>query len=116
LHASAAGAERDVGGREDCLRLAVLADLGQGIHKTTDETNENSRYTAECDRRIEEDKTAKRNGELVQSADHGVCGGGGDADSPGGGVGDEDGRETRDDHYDDDGVALLSGEVLLDVG
>ena len=75
LHAPAAGAERNVGGGEDRLGLAVLSNLGQCIDQTTDETNDNGRDAAKGNRSIEENKTAKSNGKLVQSANHGVCGG-----------------------------------------
>jgi hypothetical protein len=86
LHAAAAGAQRNVAGRQNSLGLDVLADLGQSVDETTDESDENGRYTAEGDGGVEEDQTAERNGELVQGTDHGVGRRRGDADGPGGGV------------------------------
>lgn len=98
------------------LRLGVLSYLGQSINKTTNETNEDGGHTAKRDWSIEEDQTTERDGKLVQSADHGVCRRRGDADGPGRSVRDEDGRETRNYHDDNDGVALLGRKVLLNVG
>lgn len=86
LHTAAARAERDVCGRQNCLGLAVLSDLGECVDNTTDKANENSRNTAKSDRGVEEDEATEGNWELVQGSDHGVCGGRCNADSPGGSV------------------------------
>ena len=98
------------------LRLGILSYLGQRIDKTADKTDEDSRHTAKRDRSIEEDQATERNGKLVQSTDHRVRRGRGDADGPGRSVRDKYCGETGDNHDDDDGIALLGGEVLLDVG
>ena len=93
-----------------------MADLGEGVDETTDETDEDGGAAAKGDGRIEEHETAERDGQLVQSTDHGVGCRRGDTDGPGGCVGDEDCGKTGDDHDHDDGVALFDGEVLCDVG
>lgn len=114
----AAGADGYVRDRENglCLCRGVLAHLGERVDDATDETDEDGGNAAECDGGVEEDQAAKRDGELVQSPDHGVCCRGCDADGPRGSVGDEDRGEAGQDHDKDDGVALVGGEVLLDVG
>jgi hypothetical protein len=115
LHAPAAGAERDVGGRQYSLGLAVLSHLGNSVDDTTDETNKYSRHTAEGNGCIEEDESTESDRELVQGSDHRVGCRRGDTNSPGGGVGDEDSGHAGDDHDGNDGVALLRWEVLLNV-
>lgn len=102
--------------RQSVLGLAALSDLGKRIHDTANKADEDGRNAAKGNRGIEEDQTTDRDWELVQSANHGVGGRGGDTNAPGGGIGDEDGRETRNDHGKDDVVSLLGGEVLRDVG
>lgn len=100
------------------LRLSrrILPNLRQRVDDPTHEPHEDGAHAAERDGRVEEDQPGEGDGQLVEGADHGVGGGGGDAHGPGGGVGDEDGGEAREDHHEDDGVALVRGEVLGDVG
>jgi hypothetical protein len=92
-----------------------LSHLCERIDDTTDETDEDGGNTAERDRRIKEDQATERDRELVESTDHGVRCGGCDTNSPGRGVRDEYRRKTRQNHDEDDGVALVGGEVLLEV-
>jgi hypothetical protein len=115
LHTPTASAEGNVGGGQHSLGLAVLTDFCERVDDTTNETNEDSRHTAECDWSIEEYQTTESDGKLVQGSNHGVGGGRCDANSPSRCVGDEDGGKTRDDHDGNDSVALFGGEVLLDV-
>jgi hypothetical protein len=115
-HALAARAQRNVGSRENLLRLGVLSEFGERVDNTADEADKDGRNTSESNRRIKEDQTTQRNGELVQSTNHGVGRGRGNTDGPCGGVRDEDRRETRHHHDKDDDIALVRGEVLLDVG
>lgn len=103
-------------GQDTDLRLSVLLNLGDGIHNTTDETNNDGGNTGEGDRSIEEDQTGQSNGKLVQRANHGVCRRGGDTHTPCGGVGDEDRRETGKNHGHDNVVAAFHGEVAVNVG
>jgi hypothetical protein len=115
LHAPAARTEGNVGGGQDGLGLAVLSDLCERVDDTTDETDEDGRYTAEGDWGIEEDQSTESNGELVQGSDHGIGGGRCDANSPSRCIGDEDGGKAGDDHHGDDGIALFGGKVFCDV-
>lgn len=101
---------RHLGGREDALAHR-LPDLGPSKHETGDKTNKDGRNTAESDGSVEEDKSGEGNGQLVEGSDHGVGGGRGCADAPGGAVRDEDGGETGVDHTDVKGVPGLLGEV-----
>jgi hypothetical protein len=70
----------------------------------------------EGDGSVEEDQSGNGDGELVESSDHGVGGGGSNTDTPGGGVRDEDGGETGEQDSEHNGVTLVSGEVALHVG
>lgn len=79
-HALAAGT--DWRGENTGAGLGVLLDLGHGIDNTTDEADTDGGNTGEGDWRIEEDETGHGNGQLVESANHRVCGGGGGADTP----------------------------------
>lgn len=116
-HALAAGANQRVGhGQDTGLGLGVLLDLGNGVDNARHEADHNRRDAGEGDGSVEEDQTRHGNGELVQGADHGVSGGGGDPDAPGGGVGDEDRGDTGDDHGEEDTVAVGLGEVTGQVG
>lgn len=116
-HALAAGAYQRVGsGQHAGPGLGVLLDLGHGVDNAAHETDTNSRHTGEGDRGIEEDQTRKGDGQLVEGADHRVGGGRGHAHAPGGGVRDEDGGETRQDHGEDDTIAIGLGEVASQVG
>ncbi|KAI6768093.1 hypothetical protein HG530_006102 [Fusarium avenaceum] len=102
-------------GRQSVLLSLVLLDLGPGIHDTRNETNEDSRDTSNGDGGSEEDETRNSDGQLVESTDHGVGGGGGDSDAPGGAVRDEDGSQTGVDDADKDAVSRVLGEVLGEV-
>ena len=93
-----------------------MADLGDGIYNATDETDEDGGDTAEGDGRVEEDETADSNRKLVERTDHGVGGGRGDTDTPGGGVGYEDRAHAGDDHDHNHTVAKLGREALGEVG
>lgn len=84
--ALAASAHWDVGGWQAHLRCCGLSDLCPCVHNAADEADENGRYTAECNRRIEEDETADGDWELVKSADHGVGCRRGNANTPSGGI------------------------------
>lgn len=101
----------DLGGRKDALGDR-LSDLGPSEHQTGDETDEDGRNTAEGDGSVEEDKSGEGNGELVEGSDHGVGGGRGCTNAPGGAIRDEDGGKTGVDHADVKGVPVLLGEVL----
>ena len=96
--------------------LLVLPHLGNGVDDTGNEANEDGAAAAKSGRRIEEDETREGNGELVEGADHGVGGGGGDANAPGGAVGDEDGADAGKDHDEEDFALLAWREVDGDVG
>lgn len=98
------------------LWLAVLSHFSQRIDEATNESNKDGGNAAEGDRSVEEDKAAESDGKLVQSADHGVGRRGCDTDGPSRSIRDEDSGKAGYNHDDDDGVALLRGEVLLDVG
>lgn len=116
-HALAAGADQRVGGGQNaCPGHGVLLDLGHSIDNATDEADEDSRHTGEGDGGIEEDQAGHGDGQLVEGADHRVGGGRGHAHAPGGGIGDEDGRQTGQDHSEDDAVAVGLGEVAGQVG
>lgn len=116
-HALAAGADQRVGSRENAgLGLGVLLDLGNSVDNAGHEADDNGRDTGEGDGSVEEDQTRDGDGKLVQGTDHGVRGGGGDTHAPGGGVGDEDGGDTGDDHSEEDTVAVSLGEVTGQVG
>lgn len=116
LDALAAGAHGHVLGGQGLVLAGVLPDLCDGVDDAADEANEDGADGAEGDGGVEEDEAADGDGELVEGADHGVGGGGGDAHAPCRGVGDEDGRQAGEDHGEDDGGAVLDGEVLLQVG
>lgn len=116
-HALAAGADQRVGGGKDTgLGLGILLDLRHGVDDTRDKTDTDGGDTGESDRGVEEDETGHSDGELVQGTDHGVGGGRGDAHAPSGGVGNEDGGETGEDHGDHDAVTVGLGEVAGQVG
>jgi hypothetical protein len=113
-HALAAGA--DGCGEDTGLGLGVLLDLGDGVDETADETDTNGGDTRESDGGVEEDETGDGNGQLVQSTDHGIGGGGGGAHTPGGGVGDENGGCARENHGEEDAITVGLGEVAGQVG
>jgi hypothetical protein len=112
-HALAAGT--DGRGQNTGLRLGVLLDLGDSVDKTADEADANCGHTGEGDWRIEEDETRHGDGQLVKRTNHGVGGGGGGADTPRGGVGNEDGGGTRQNHGEEDTIAVGLGEVAGEV-
>lgn len=72
-HALAAGT--DWRGENTGAGLGVLLDLGNGVDNTADEADTDGGNTGEGDWRIEEDKTGHGDGQLVESANHGVGGG-----------------------------------------
>lgn len=108
--AGGASAHGRLSGRQD--RGDLLAGLGPGENETGDEADKDGGDTAKGDGGIEEDETADGDGKLVEGANHGVSGRGGDADTPRRAVRDEDGSETGVDHADEEGVAGLDGKVL----
>lgn len=112
----AGGAGTHVARGQNLLRLAALADLGNSIDDTADETEEDGRDAAKGDGCVEENETADSDGKLVESTDHGIGGGRGNSDTPGGGVRDEDGAHAGDDHDHDHTVAELRREALGEVG
>lgn len=89
-----------------------MASLGPSENETGDEANKDGGDTAKSDGGVEEDETADGDGKLVEGANHGVGGRGGDANAPGRAVRDEDGSETGVNHADEEAVARLDGEVL----
>lgn len=115
LAARADGHHGDVGCGKRILGLAGLANLGNSIHDTANEANEDGGYAAECGGCVEEDQTANGKRKLVQSANHGVSCRRGDTDTPSGGVRDENGGNTRNQHGGDDIVALIGREALCKV-
>lgn len=116
-HALAAGADQRVGGGENAgLGHGVLLDLGHGVDNATDEADKDGRHTGEGDGGVEEDQAGQSDGQLVEGADHRVGGGRGHAHAPGGGVRDEDGGQTGQNHGEEDSVAVVLGEVAGQVG
>lgn len=116
-HALAASADQRVrGGKDTGLRLGVLLDLRHSVDNTGDKTDDNGGNTGEGDWGIEKDETRQSDGKLVEGANHGVSGGRGDTNTPGGGVGDKDGRKTGQNHGDHDAVTVVLGEVAGQVG
>lgn len=102
--------------RKSVLLGLVLLDLGPSIHDARDETDEDGRNTSDGNGSSEEDETRDGNGQLVESTNHGVGGGRGDSDAPGGAVRNEDSGQTRVDDANEDTVAGVLGEVLGEVG
>jgi hypothetical protein len=96
--------------------LLALPHLGNSVNDTRNESNENSAAAGKRGGRVEEDETGEGNGELVEGADHGVGGGGGDADAPRGAVGDEDGADAGENHDEEHFALLARREVDGDVG
>lgn len=96
--------------------LGVLLDLGHGVDNTADEADTDGGNTREGDWRIEEDETGHGDGQLVESANHRVCGGGGSADTPCGCVRDKDRGSTGQNHGEEDTVTVALGEVAGEVG
>ena len=113
-HALHAGACR----QHTLARILVLAlpHFRHRINETRDETDENGAAAGKSGGSVEEDQTGESDGQLVESADHGVGSGRSHAHAPGGAVGDEDGGQAGEDHDGED-FALGSGrEVDGDVG
>ena len=98
--------------RQSSHLRSTLPNLRPRINKSTHKPDKNRTNTPKRDRRIKENEPADGDGQFVEGADHGVGGGGGDADAPRAGVADEDGGEPGEDHGGDDGVAGGGGEVL----
>ena len=113
-HTLAAGTDRR--GENTGSGLGVLLDLGNGVDNATDEADSDSGNTGEGDWRIEEDETRQGDGQLVESANHGVCGGGGSTDTPCGCVRDEDRGSTGQNHGEEDTVTVGLREVAGKVG
>ena len=109
----AAGAHRRIDSGENTgLGFCGLFDFGKGKDHAADGADTNGGDTRNGARSVEEDETAKGDGKLVESTDHRVGGGSGDADAPGGGIGDEDRGETGEDHGEDEIVTVIFREVL----
>jgi hypothetical protein len=92
-----------------------LADLGPGEDQTRDKANNDGSDTAEGDGSIEEDEARDGDGQLVESADHGIGGRRGDADAPGRAVRDKDGGQTGVYHANHQLVTRLLREVARQV-
>lgn len=101
-------------GKDISLRL-VLSNLCPCIHDATDETDEDGRYTSECDRGCEENETTDSDWQLVESTNHRVGCGGSDTDTPSRAVWNEDSSKTRVDHAENEVVSGLKWEVLGEV-
>nr|POE97733.1 hypothetical protein CFP56_79220 [Quercus suber] len=114
LHARARGQNVALAAAAGCARLR-LPDLGQRVDQATDEADEDGANAGDGDGRVEEDQAGDRDGEFVEGAHHAVGGRRGDTDTPCGGVGDEDGGDTRDGHDDEDSVPGLGGEVEVEL-
>lgn len=74
-----------------CLLHLCLIRLGHRINNPTHASNQDSAHVPEIHGVPKEQDAARRDGQLVQSTDEGVCRRATDTDTPCGGVGDEDG-------------------------
>lgn len=116
-HALGTGTDRRVRSWENSsLWFGVLLDFGEGIDDTADKSDSNGRDTGEGDWVAKEHETGQGNWELVEGSNHGVSSGGGNTNAPCGGVGDENSRQSGEEHGDVESVTGIDRKVLGYIG
>lgn len=92
-----------------------MLDLGDCIYDTANKSNHDGGDTGNGDGCIEKNETRQRNREFVQGSHHRIGRRRRNTDTPRGSIGDEDRRQTGEDHGHENIGAVGRGEIPVDV-